>query len=401
MHPATRLVHFDRCPGDPHRPTATPIYQTATFEQAQADVFGAYDYSRSGNPTRAVLERQLADLEGGCAGFAFASGMAAITAVGRLLRPGDRALLGTDLYGGTCRLFHELLEPLGVEIARVDTSDVRMLERALERPARLVFLESPSNPLHRVTDLRAAATLAHRAGALLAVDNTMMTPILQRPLELGADLVVHSATKFLGGHGDVTAGAVVARDAAVAERIGFVQNAEGTALGPFDAWLLLRGLKTLGVRIAQQQRGIARVAAFLATHRAVESIAWTGRDEHPGAEVHRAQAAGPGSVLAFTVHDAATAHRVVERTRLFATAVSFGGVGSSISLPLFMSHASIPAGAPRSDALSERLVRLSVGIEDPDDLVSDLARALAPDGDHRDGRKIAKAFSPTCAALPS
>lgn len=378
----TELVQFDACPGDPHGPTSTPIYQTATFEQEDPERFGAYDYSRSGNPTRAVLERQLARLERGCeegwegGARAFASGMAALSAVVRLVKPGDRIVAGSDVYGGTFRLLDRVARPYGIDVVFAPTWEEGALEACVDARTRLVLIETPTNPLQRITDVRRAAEIAHEAGAWLAVDNTMLSPALLRPLELGADLVIHSATKFLCGHADVTAGAVVARAPALAERIAFTCNAEGTALGPFDSWLLLRGLKTLGLRVERQQASARKVAAFLAEHEAVKRVYYAGLPEHPGREVLERQAAGPGSVLAFETGDRAISRAVIERCRLFKTTVSFGSINSTISLPWCMSHASIPEEVRRERALPEDLVRISVGIEDAEDLIGDLERAL-------------------------
>jgi cystathionine beta-lyase len=349
-----------------------PIYQTATFAQDSPLAFGAYDYSRSGNPTRQVLEEQLAILEGGVRGFAFASGMAAVAAIVRLLRPGDEVLVSADLYGGTWRLLTTLCPGLTVRAAPTWDPDAVQFRDA----TRLLLVETPTNPLQRVSDLRALATRAHDRGAMLAVDNSLMTPLLQRPLDLGADLVVHSATKFLCGHADVMAGAVVAKNAPLADRLYAIQNGEGTALSPFDSWLLLRGTKTLALRLERQQSNARAVAHLLQAHPAVTSVHWPGLDEHPEAALHAQQARGPGAVVSFTTGDVERSCAILERLQLFATTVSFGGVASTASLPCRMSHASIPAV---DRALPEDLVRLAVGIEDPEDLARDLIAALAPE----------------------
>lgn len=374
---STRLAAFDQCPGNPHRPVATPIYQTATFEQESALDFGQYDYSRSGNPTRAVLEEALADLEGGPRAFAFASGLAALTAITRLLSAGDEILAGDDLYGGAYRLFSRILPRSGVSVRYVDATDPATLERAIGPRTRLIHIETPTNPRLRIVDLRAAADIAHRHGALLSVDSTAMSPYLQRPLELGADLVMHSATKYLCGHSDVTAGAVIPNDPKLAEALYLIQNGEGAGLGPFDSYLLLRGLKTLSLRLDRQQSSARRIAEFLRGHPRVRHAWFPGLDDHPDAALHASQARGPGAVISFETGSLETSRRIAEATRLFAITVSFGGIGSSISLPCRMSHASIPAAIRSAVDLPEDLIRLSIGIEDPADLIADLTQALA------------------------
>jgi cystathionine beta-lyase len=367
MRPDTTLVHPPSCTTDAAHAMSPPIYQTATFAQESPLAFGAFDYSRSGNPTRQVLEEQLAVLEGGVRGFAFASGMAAVAAVVRLVRPGEEVLVSADLYGGTWRLL-TTLSP-GLTVRAVPTWDLDAVH--FGDRTRLLLVETPTNPLQRVSDLRALATMAHDHGALLAVDNSLMTPLLQRPLDLAADLVLHSATKFLCGHADVMAGAVVTRNAPLAERLYAIQNGEGTALSPFDSWLLLRGTKTLALRLERQQANARVVARLLRDHGA--EVYWPGFEDHPGAEIHAKQARGPGAVVSFTTGDVERSCAIVARLRLFATTVSFGGVTSTASLPCRMSHASIPA---TERSLPEDLVRLAVGIEDPRDLEEDLRAAL-------------------------
>ncbi len=358
MHFDTRLVHFDAAPGDPLRPTVTPIYQTATFKQSSATEFGQYDYSRSGNPTRAVLEAQLAALEGGACGFAFSSGMAALTTVCSLVEAGGHIVAGSDLYGGTHRLLRKVVARAGVSVSFVDLRDLDAFDAALRPETRLVLAESPTNPLLQVADLEALAERCTLHGALLAVDNSLLSPVLQRPLELGADIVIHSATKFLGGHADLTAGAVITKDQALGEEIGFHQNACGNALAPFDCFLLLRGMRTLGVRVERQQKSAGELVEWLAAHPAVTAVHYPGM----------------GGVFSFETGDRALSEQVVEATRIFATCVSFGSVGSVVSLPCNMSHASIPAEERR---LPEDLVRVSVGLEAPTDLIADLAQALS------------------------
>lgn len=372
----TRLVKYPACPEDPWRPLSTPIYQTATFEQLSAEEPGPYDYSRSGNPTRTVLEGQLAALEGGRRAFTYSSGMAALTAVARLVPAGGRIVASEDLYGGTARLLTRVLDRSNVSISFVDTTNLDTVRRALQTPTQLLLVETPSNPLLRVTDLVGVARLAHSAGARLAVDGTAMSPCLQRPLELDADIVIHSATKLLSGHSDLTAGVVTVNDSALIEELAFLQNAEGTALGPFESWLLLRSLKTLSLRLERQQANARRVAEALLAHPLVREVHYPGLPDHAGARLHLRQAHGAGVLVSFETGDLARSQRVVETTRLFSTAVSFGGVGSTISLPSSMSHASTPVALRIQAGLPVDLVRLSVGIEDFGDLRADLEQAF-------------------------
>ncbi len=376
---ASQLVQHQAAPGDPYRPTATPIYQTATFEQEHADSFGDFDYSRSGNPTRKVLEELVAKLEGGQRGFAFASGMAAITAVARTLRAGDEILADSDLYGGTCRLFTRVLERSGITAHYADAGDLETFAAKITPRTRIIYAESPTNPLLRVLDLRALAALAHANGALLVVDNSLMSPYLQRPLELGADVVLHSATKFLCGHADVTGGMVVVRDEKLGGDIAFLQNAEGNALAPFDCFLLQRGLKTLKLRLDAQQRNAQAIAEFLAADARVGHVFYPGLTHSP---LQRSQASGAGSVLSFTAHSTEAAKAIAENAKMFQICVSFGSVHSTISLPAAMSHASVPPEIAATRVLPPELVRISVGIEDSGDLIADLDQALTAAASH-------------------
>jgi cystathionine beta-lyase len=355
---------------------ATPIYQTATFEQESAVEFGRYDYSRSGNPTRTVLEDQLAALENGSRAFAFASGMAAVSAVLKLVGPDEEIVAGHDLYGGTYRLLSRLVERKGAVVRYARSAALPSFREALSPRTRLVFVESPTNPLMDTVDIRALAALAHERGALLCIDNSLMSPALQRPLELGADVVVHSATKFLCGHSDVTAGAIIVRRPEVADQVYFWQNAEGTALAPFDSYLLLRGLKTLDVRVKRQQKTALRLARYLKQNHAVRRVHYPGLVDHPGSDLHAAQARGPGSIICFETGSTVSSRRFVESLKLFAITVSFGSVNSSVSLPAHMSHASIPPAVRASRCLPDDLVRLSVGIEAGADLLEDIEQSL-------------------------
>ena len=375
MKAATQCVHCDG-KGDPFGAISPPIYQTATFRQPTASEFGEYDYTRTANPTRTLVERQLAALEGGSHGYAFSSGMAAITALTRLLKFGDHIVAGNDLYGGTVRLLDQVLARAGTSVSYVDTTDLEEVSASLTERTRLLLIETPTNPLLRISDIKALAQLAHSAGAILAVDNTMLSPCFQQPLALGADVVIHSATKFLCGHSDVTAGALVTNDAQLHRRLAFQQNAEGAGLSPFESWLLLRGIKTLALRVARQNASASAIAQFLSLHPAVEKVSYPGLINHQGHQLHRAQATGDGAVISFTTGDASLSERFASATRLFDIAVSFGSVGSTISLPAKMSHASIPPTLKERMAPSPDLVRLSIGIEDMDDLIEDLARAF-------------------------
>jgi cystathionine beta-lyase len=376
ISPATRLTG-GRAEVDPATGAlGVPITMASTFHQADGTAPGEWDYSRSGNPTRAAAEALLAELEGGGFGFCFASGMAATTAVLGLLSQGDHVVACRDVYGGTYRALTGVFARFGVETSFVDATDLDAAARAFRSNTRLLFLETPSNPLLRVTDLAAAAALGRERGALVVVDNTFMTPLLQRPLELGADVVVHSATKFLGGHSDLVAGAAVVADAGLAQQVAFLQNALGGVLSPHDAWLLLRGAKTLKVRVEAEQAGAAELARRLAAHPAVTAVHYPGLEDHPGAALHARQATGPGAVLSFDVGGAEAARRVLTGVQLPAVAVSLGGVESILSYPWTMSHAAMPEAHRLELGITAGLMRLSVGLEDVDELWADLAQAL-------------------------
>jgi cystathionine beta-lyase len=376
MKRATSCVHLETN-GDPYGAVSPPIYQTATFCQQNPVDLGEYDYTRTGNPTRTLLERKLAALEEGAYACAFGSGMAAITALARTLEIGDHVVAGNDLYGGTVRLLDQVLPRSGIYVNYVDTTDLGAVRAALHERTKLVLIETPTNPLLRIADIRALAKLAHSVGAILAVDNSMLSPCFQQPLALGADVVIHSATKFLGGHSDVTAGALVTNGAQLHKQIAFQQNAEGAGLGPFDSWLLLRGIKTLVLRTERQTTSAREIAIFLSEHPAVEQVHYPGLITHPGYELHRTQATGDGAVISFTAGDPALARRIVSNTRLFSIAVSFGSVNSVISLPCAMSHSSIPEALRDRLAPPPDLIRLSIGIEDVEDLIEDLDQSLS------------------------
>jgi cysteine-S-conjugate beta-lyase len=372
----TLLLNFDPAPGDRFRPANTPIYQTATFRQDSATSFGDFDYTRSGNPTRAVLETQLALLESGTRAFCFSTGLAAITAVTRLLKPGEQILACDDLYGGTYRLFSRILANRGITVQYVDFADESALQAAFTPAVKLVYLESPTNPLLQILDLERIATLARQHGARVCVDNSTMSPYLQRPLELGCDIVIHSATKFLCGHSDVMAGAVIVKDQALADDLYLIQNGEGGGLAPFDSFLVLRGLKTLALRQNQQQANATAIANYLQQHASVTDVYFPALAPPEAAAIHKKQASGPGSVLSFRTGDPELSRRVVEGCKLHTITVSFGGVNSTISLPNYMSHASIPEHLRSQKVIPRDLVRISVGIEAIEDLTADLDQAF-------------------------
>ena len=374
---STRAIHAGQDPDSSTGAVVVPIYQTSTFAQDAVGKHKGYEYSRTRNPTRTALEACIAALEGGRHGLAFASGMAAETVIMHLLEPGDHTVAVDDLYGGTYRLFRRVLEPTGLSFSFVDGSDLQAVERALTERTRMVWVESPTNPLLKLVDIEAVSRLAHARQALLVVDNTFMSPYFQRPLALGADIVVHSATKYLGGHSDVIGGALVVNREDLAERLAFLQNALGGVPGPLDAWLVLRGLKTLAIRMREHDRNARLVAAFLSEHPKVARVFYPGLPSNPQRELARRQMSGFGGMISFEVKGGLDpARRVVERTQLFTLAESLGGVESLIELPAAMTHSSIPAETRRAHGVADGLVRLSVGIEDVADLISDLDRAL-------------------------
>jgi cystathionine beta-lyase len=381
MRERTRLVAFDPCPGDPFGSTCTPIYQTATFDQDCAGGFGQYDYTRSGNPTRDALESQIAMLEGlkpgdGGRCFAFASGLAAITAVMNLLGPGDEILACDDLYGGTYRLLSRILARRGVSVKYADLTDLAVAEAAFTPRTKLVFIESVSNPLMRVCDIRKLAELTHSRGARLCVDNTFLSPLLMKPLALGADFVVHSATKYLSGHSDVTAGCVTVADKQLAADLYLIQNGEGAGLSPQDSYLLLRGLKTLDLRLEREQRSANVIAHHLLGRKEVTRVLFPGLPGLANVRVHAGQSEGTGAVVCFETGDHELSLRFVEALKLFGIRVSFGSVGSSASMPCHMSHASIPEEVRKARNFPSDIVRLSIGIEDVRDLIADIEAAF-------------------------
>ena len=372
----TRLVHLTTKLEDPFDSVAPPLYQTATFNQPGATDFGAYDYSRSGNPTRTLLEKQMADVEGADAAFAFASGMAAIATVMRLVKPGEAVLAGNDIYGGTQRFLGKIApSKQGLVVRHVDMTrleDVRLALENEEDKVRLVLVETPTNPRLEVCDIRAICELAHAKGAIVCVDNSIMAPMFQRPIDLGADISMTSATKFIAGHSDVTGGILSVVGEELAEEVYFHQNAEGNMMSPFEAWLALRGLKTMALRMEKQAQNAEAIAAFLSGHPLVKRVNYAGLRDHPGSEIHAGQATSGGSIISFETGDVEVSRRIVEDTKLFKITVSFGSVTSLISMPCYMSHASVPAEIRAERGLADDLVRISAGIENTGDLLRDL-----------------------------
>jgi len=372
----TRAIHDGQAPDPTTGAVIPPIYQTSTYVQQAPGEHRGYDYSRTANPTRTALEQALASLEEAEYGLAFASGMAAIAAVAFLLSPGDHVVAPDDVYGGTHRLFVRVLQRYGIEATFVDMRQVSAVERAVRERTRLLFLETPTNPYLRILDIARLAEVGHAAGALVAVDNTFATPYGQQPLRLGADLVVHSTTKYLGGHSDVVGGAVLTSRPDLYERLKFLQNAAGAVPGPLDCWLVLRGLRTLAVRMERHAHNAARVAQFLLEDPRVSRVFYPGLTDHPGHELAARQMRCFGGMVSFVVRGGgADARRVATRTKLFLLAESLGGVESLIDHPASMTHASV-AGTPL--AVEEGLLRLSVGLEHADDLIADLEQALQP-----------------------
>jgi cystathionine gamma-synthase len=376
MQIETACIHAGQEPDPTTGAVMTPIYQTSTFRQHGVGKHKGYEYSRTGNPTRTALEANLAVLEQGQFGFAFASGMAAIDTILRLLSPGDHVVAGDDVYGGTYRLFEQVLRQFGINFTYVDSTDLQQVRKSLLPTTRLVWLETPSNPLLRISDISAIAKIAHNQpqSILLVVDNTFATPYLQQPLVLGADLVVHSTTKYLAGHSDVVGGAIVGTDKIIGQRLAFLQNAIGAVPGPMDCFLTLRGIKTLAVRMDRHSENASQVSDFLAAHPKVKQVYYPFLATHPGAELAQQQMRTGGGMVSFTLKGGATeAIRVAESTRLFSLAESLGGVESLIEVPASMTHASTVTSPL---AITPDLIRLSVGIENVEDLLADLAQAL-------------------------
>jgi cysteine-S-conjugate beta-lyase len=368
----TRILHNGHEIDPFTKGLSIPIYQVSTYQQDSVDHFGKYDYARSDNPTREALEETIAHLENGSRGFAFASGMAAISSILLLFSPGDHLVVCEDVYGGTYRVLTSLFSRLGIVVTFVDTTNPDNIRAAIRPETRGLFLETPSNPLLKITDLAAAAAVAREHGIISMVDNTFMTPYLQRPLDLGCDIVLHSGTKFLNGHTDVICGLAVVKDKELGTRIRFIQNAFGAILGPQDSWLVLRGLKTLKVRMDESQRNAMAVAVWLTKQQRVTGVFYPGLSTHPGFTVNSRQSSGPGAVLSFTLESYDLTRKLLENAKLAAFAVSLGGVETIISYPAKMSHASMPREEREARGISDTLIRLSLGLEDSGDMIEEL-----------------------------
>lgn len=376
MHLNTKLIHGGISTDPATGAVSVPIYQTSTYKQDAVGKPKGYEYSRSGNPTRFALEKLIADLEGGVKGFAFASGLAGIHTVLSLFNPGDRILLGDDVYGGTFRLLAQVFEKNGLTYTTIDTSDLSNIAENVQANTKALYLESPSNPLLKITDIKGAAALAKANNLLTIVDNTFATPYFQQPLNLGADIVVHSGTKYLGGHSDVVSGLVTTNSHELAEKIGFLQNAIGAVLGPQDSWLMQRGIKTLGVRMREHQRNALKIAEFLQNHPAVAKVYYPGLSTHPGFEIAEKQMQGFSGMVSFELLAEEKTTTWVESLTLFTLGESLGGVESLVEVPAVMTHASIPKDKREEAGIKDGLVRLSVGLEDQRDLLADLKLAF-------------------------
>lgn len=373
---ATQAIHAGQRPDEATGAIMPPIYQTSTYVQDGLGDHKGFEYARTRNPTRDVLERNIATLERGTHGLAFSSGMAAIDAILKLLDAGDHVICGENVYGGTHRLMTQVFQRVGLEFSFVDTRDIGLVEAAFTPRTKIVYVETPTNPMMHLTDLAHVARVSRSRDAVLVVDNTFATPVFQRPIEFGADIVMHSTTKYLNGHSDVVGGIIVTTRDDLAERLAFLQNAAGAVPGPLDCWLTVRGTKTLAVRMERHDQSGRRIAHWLEQHRAVRRVFYPGLTSHPQHELACRQMLGFGGMISLDVGSLDRAKAMVEGTRIFALAESLGGVESLIGHPITMTHASVPQALRESTGLSPGLVRLSVGIEDPDDLLADLDRAL-------------------------
>jgi cystathionine beta-lyase/cystathionine gamma-synthase len=378
MKPNTKVVHAGMHPDPSTGAIMTPIYQTSTYVQEAPGVNKGFEYARSQNPTRKALEEAMAIIENGKYGLVFGSGVAATDAVMRLFKPGDEIICSNDLYGGTYRLFTKIYENFGLSFVYVNTSDPQNVKNSITENTKLLWIETPTNPLMNITDIKAMANIAKEAGVLLCVDNTFASPYLQNPLDLGADIVLHSATKYLGGHSDVIQGSLVMNDATLREKLYFIQKSCGAVPGPMDCFLVLRGIKTLALRMKAHSENGAKIAHWLKTHPKVDKVYWPGFEDHPGYKVAKAQMKDFGGMISFELKNDSVdeVKRVMMATKLFSLAESLGGVESLINHPATMTHASIPREERIKNGLRDSLIRLSVGIEDADDLIADLKQAI-------------------------
>jgi cystathionine gamma-lyase/homocysteine desulfhydrase len=376
MKKKTQLIHGGIV-GDEHTgAVSVPIYQVSTYKQDAPGKHAGFEYSRTGNPTRHALEELIKDIEEGQRGFAFGSGMAAITSIMMLFSQGDHILLTDDVYGGSFRIMTKVLNRFGLDTTFIDTSNLNNIEKEIKGNTKALFIESPTNPLLKVTDIKGAAKIAKHHGLLTIVDNTFSTPYWQNPLTLGADIVLHSATKFLGGHSDVVAGLAVVRDEKIGDDLHFIQNSTGGILGPYDSWLLMRGIKTLGIRMEEHELNTKKIVEFLLQHNGITNVYYPGIESHPNHEIAKKQSRGFGGMVSFDVGSAEKAERVLSKLRYFTLAESLGAVESLISIPALMTHASIPAERREELGITDGLIRVSVGLEDIEDLIDDLSHAL-------------------------
>ncbi len=372
MKYGTRILHNGN-ELDPHTGALSiPIYQASTYHQHDVDNPGKYEYSRSGNPTREALEKTLAALENGTDAYAFASGMAATSSALSILEQGDHIVATEDIYGGSYRILSRFFSKFGIKTTFVDMTQLENIEKAIQPNTKVLFLETPSNPLLKITDIAGVVQIAKRRHLITMIDNTFMSPYFQRPLDLGVDIVIHSATKFLGGHSDVIGGAVITKSKEMAAKIYFVQNGFGAILGPQDSWLLLRGIKTLRARMELQQQSALEIAGWLKRQLWVTGVYYPGLPDHPGYDINKSQATGFGAVLSFKTDTVERARRLMEQVKLWSVAVSLGGVESILSYPVKMSHAAIPPAERARLGITDNLIRLSVGLEDSEDLIDDL-----------------------------
>ena len=378
LHFNSKTIHGGQTPDKAYGAVMPPIYQTSTYAQTTPGGHKGFEYSRTHNPTRQALERSLASVEAGQYGFAFSSGLAAMDAVLKLLKPGDKVISTDDLYGGSYRLFTKIFEDFGIQFEFVNMNNPKHIKEAITDKTRMVWVETPTNPMMNVIDIKAVATLCKSNGIMLAVDNTFASPYLQQPLVLGADIVMHSATKYLAGHSDLILGSLVTNNADLAERIGFIQNASGAVPGPMDSFLTLRGIKTLHVRMQRHCENAAQIASYLKNHPKIEKVYWPGFEDHPNHEVAKSQMTDFGGMLSFITKGANydSAIQIVEKLKLFTLAESLGGVESLAGHPASMTHASIPKEIREKSGVVDALIRLSVGIEDVRDLIADLDQAI-------------------------